>query len=313
MRRTVLGKTELKVSSLGLGTWGLSGDAYGSVSQEDQERVIERARALGISLFETADVYAHGELERRLGTLLSSDSRAVVITKVGTDRDASPPRKCFKPEYLKAAIEKSLERLRLPRVVVLLHNPSKKALEAPGTCEVLRDLTQAKTIAGWGVSAGDVDVGRAALEQGAQVLQLAYNAFMRRDFTELKGEITAHGAAMVARSVLAHGLLCGHWSLHKDFSPGDHREERWTADDLRRRINQLSALRSVIGGEVLTMRAAALRYVLATEGVTAAVLGPRNAVQLDQLVREAGREQPYLSEEKFNKLEARLADVGVTT
>ena len=64
---------------------------------------------------------------------------------------------------------------------------------------------------------------------------------------------------------------------------------------------------------MLTMRAAALRYVLATEGITAAILGPKSAVQLDQLVREAGREQPYLSEEKFNKLEARLADVGVTT
>ncbi|MCA9641426.1 MAG: aldo/keto reductase [Polyangiaceae bacterium] len=313
MRRTVLGKTGLKISSLGLGTWGLSGDAYGSVSEGDQERVIERARALGISLFETADVYGHGEMERRLGRLLSADGKAVVVTKVGTDRDSSPPRKCFKPDYLKPAIEKSLERLKFPRVVVLLHNPSKKAVEAEGTCELLRKLTEDKSIAGWGVSAGDVEVGRAALEQGAQVLQLAFNAFMRRDFQELKGEIEAHEAALLARSVLAHGLLCGHWSLHKDFPDGDHREERWTPDDLRRRINQLSALRSVIGGEVLTMRAAALRYVLATEGVTAAILGPKSAVQLDQLVREAGREQPYLSDEKFNKLEARLADVGVTT
>ncbi|MGE3675103.1 MAG: aldo/keto reductase, partial [Polyangiaceae bacterium] len=249
----------------------------------------------------------------RLGRLLSTDTKAVVVTKVGTDRDANPPRKCFKPDYLRSAIEKSLERLKLPRVVVLLHNPSKKALEADGTSEVLRKLTEEKAIAGWGVSAGDVDVGRAALDQGAQVLQLAFNAFMRRDFQELKGEIAAHEAALLARSVLAHGLLCGHWSLHKDFPDGDHREERWTPDDLRRRINQLSALRSVIGGEVLTMRAAALRYVLATEGITAAILGPKSAVQLDQLVREAGREQPYLSEEKFNKLEARLADVGVTT
>ncbi|MGE3673635.1 MAG: aldo/keto reductase, partial [Polyangiaceae bacterium] len=144
MRRTVLGKTGLKISSLGLGTWGLSGDAYGSVSDEDQERVIERARALGISLFETADVYAHGEMERRLGRLLSTDTKAVVVTKVGTDRDANPPRKCFKPDYLRSAIEMSLERLKLPRVVVLLHNPSKKALEADGTSEVLRKLTEEK-------------------------------------------------------------------------------------------------------------------------------------------------------------------------
>ncbi len=313
MQRRVLGKTELRVSSLGLGTWGLCGDGYGSVSEADQERVIERARALGISLFETADAYAHGEMERRLGRLLFSDPRAVVVTKVGTDRTTSPTRKCFSKDYLKQAVDRSLERLKLSRVVVLLHNPSVKALETGEPADLLTQLVADKSIAGWGVSAGDVDVGRAALNQGAQVLQLAFNAFARRDLSELKAEIDAKEAAVLARSVLAHGLLCGHWSIHKDFSDGDHRGERWTADDLKRRINQLSALRSVIGAEVLTMRSAALRFALATPGITAAILGPRNTVQLDQLVREAGREQPYLSDEKMNKLEARLADVGVTT
>ncbi|MBX3183069.1 MAG: aldo/keto reductase [Polyangiaceae bacterium] len=313
MQRQQLGVTGLNVTSLGLGTWGLSGDGYGKVAEAQQDAVIERARALGLTLYETADVYGHGDMERRLGRLLKDDPRAVVVTKVGTDRAVSPPRKRFDPDYLRRAVSESVERLGLPRVVVLLHNPSLKALEQGEATSVLQELTDTQVIRGWGVSAGDIETGRAALERGAQVLQLAYNALWRRDVEELKGEIEAHQAALLARSVLAHGLLCGHWSVHKDFPDGDHRGERWTPDDLRRRVGQLAALRSVIGGEVLTMRSAALRFVLATPVVTSAILGPRSVVQLDQLVREVGREQPYLSAEKLSKLDVRLTDVGATT
>lgn len=313
MQRQQLGATGLSVTSLALGTWGLSGDGYGQVSDAEQDAVIQRARALGLSLFETADVYGHGEMERRLGRLLKDDPRAVVITKVGTDRSANPPRKRFDPAYLRRAVLESAERLALPRVVVLLHNPSAKALERGEATQLLRELTEAGQIRAWGVSAGDIETGRLALASGAQVLSLAYNALCRSDVEELRGELEAREVALLARSVLAHGLLCGHWSIHKDFPDGDHRGERWTPDDLRRRISQLAALRSIIGGEVLTMRAAALRFVLANPLVTSAVLGPRSIVQLDQLVREVGRQQPYLSAEKLTKLEVRLADVGAGT
>ena len=67
MRKRPLGNTGLLVSELGLGTWGLSGDGYGPVAEAEQEGVIERALALGITLFETADSYALGGMEKKLG------------------------------------------------------------------------------------------------------------------------------------------------------------------------------------------------------------------------------------------------------
>ena len=92
MRCRVLGCTGIELSELGLGTWGLSGDGYGAVSEADQDSVIDRARALGITLFETADSYAHGGMESRLGRLLAGDDAARVVTKLGTDRRANVPR-----------------------------------------------------------------------------------------------------------------------------------------------------------------------------------------------------------------------------
>lgn len=312
MQRRQLGSTGLSASSLALGTWGLSGDGYGAVEPAEQDDVIRRALALGLSLFETADVYAHGEMELRLGRLLKGSGSAVVVTKVGTDRGANPPRKRFSEDYIKRAADESCKRLDLPRVIVLLHNPSLQAVSDGAACKALDQLTRSGQLKGWGVSAGDASVAKAALNQGAQVIELAYNVFSQAAVLELEDDFASADTAVLARSVLSHGLLCGHWPPHKEFPYGDHRRERWTADSLRRRVNQLTALRSIIGGDILTMRAAALRFVMASPSITSAVLGPRSILQLDQLVREIGREEPYLSEEKLSKLATRLTDVGAS-
>ena len=93
MRRRAFAIPGVSVSELTLGTWGLCGDGYGPVSEAEQDRIILRARALGIVSFETADVYAAGGAESRLGNLLGADSEAIFITKVGTDIATQPPRK----------------------------------------------------------------------------------------------------------------------------------------------------------------------------------------------------------------------------
>ena len=118
------------VSELALGTWGLSGDGYGPVSEAVQDEVIARARAYGITLFETADVYGRGAMEKRLGKMLSADAEVLIVTKVGTDLDSAPTRKRFDAAYLREACQRSGERLERSRIdVVLLHNPSKQTLD----------------------------------------------------------------------------------------------------------------------------------------------------------------------------------------
>src|SRR5688572_22769266 len=112
MRRRSLGKTGLEIPELCLGTWGLSGDAYGAVEEADQDQVIERALALGVKAFETSDAYGKGAMETRLGRLLEKHEDAIVITKLGTDRTVTPPVKRFDTEYLTRAVKESRERLK---------------------------------------------------------------------------------------------------------------------------------------------------------------------------------------------------------
>jgi aryl-alcohol dehydrogenase-like predicted oxidoreductase len=314
MRTRPLGKTGLDVSELALGTWGLSGDAYAPVPELEQDKVIDRACALGITLFETADVYGQGNMERRLGERLTGNDAVRIATKLGTDRSEKPPRKRFSTEYLRTAFDKSRERLKRSVVdLVLLHNPSIATIERGEATALLAELKSTGAILAWGVSAGSVAVARSAIQRGAEVLSLAYNALFSHDLVELHGDVEKTGVGVLARSVLAHGLLAGYWSLHRSFQQGDHRAERWTSEDLRRRVQQVSALRALVGDDITTIRGGAVRYVMSNADVSSVVLGPRNALQLDQLVREAGKEPPYLSEEKLKKFELRLQDLGVRT
>src|SRR6185503_16588785 len=141
MRKRPLGNTGLMVSELALGTWGLSGEGYTQVPEAEQDRVIVRACALGITLFETADQYAKGAMEQRLGRRLSDPTRTRIVTKIGSDGDASPPRKRFDAAFLREAFERSRERLRRDTVdVVLLHNPSLAAIERGEAIGVMTEL-----------------------------------------------------------------------------------------------------------------------------------------------------------------------------
>jgi aryl-alcohol dehydrogenase-like predicted oxidoreductase len=297
------------VSHLSLGTWGLSGDAYGPVSDAVQDEVIHRARAYGITLFETADVYGKGAMEQRLGRILGADPKVTIVTKLGTDLSGMPTRKRFEPAYLREACARSSERLQRSCIdVVLLHNPAEQTLVAEEASGVLAELKKEGKIGAWGVSAGSAPVARAALARGAEVLELAYNALSGPDLDSLG--LVPGQVAVLARSVLAYGLLCGQWSEAKVFASGDHRSERWTVEQLRGRLKHLSALSSVVGGEVTTLRAAALRFVLSNPIVSSAVIGPRNRVQLDQLVREAGQGTEYLSTAAVQRLNDQLGRVG---
>src|SRR6185436_11865607 len=105
--------------------------------------------------------------------------------------------------------------------------------------------------------------------------------------------------------------LCGQWPTTKTFGVGDHRRDRWTPDELRKRISQLAALRPSVTGEVNSMRAAALRYALDEAAISSVVIGPRSTLQLDQLVRDAGKQPPYLPEGARSALENRLSNVGI--
>jgi aryl-alcohol dehydrogenase-like predicted oxidoreductase len=120
-------------------------------------------------------------------------------------------------------------------------------------------------------------------------------------------------SGVLVRSTLGYGLLSGMWSKERTFEDGDHRKERWTSAEMARRIEQLDAVRYLVKGDVRTLRAAAVRFVLANHLVSAAVLGPRTIEQLEQLVREVGSGPVYLADSDLAALPRALSRAGIPT
>jgi len=297
---------------MSLGTWGLSGDAYGPIDQPVQERVIRRALEMGVSVIDTADSYGGGQMERLIGRAIADRRDVVIVTKGGTDRATSPPRKRFDGPYLRERVEASLRRLaREPIDVYLLHNPSQNVIENSEAIDQLLELKKEGKIAHWGLSAGDVEVGRSALRRGAEVIELPYNLVYASDLHRLAGEVMVSGAGVLARSTLAYGLLSGSWTEEKDFPPGDHRADRWSKPELGLRLEQLGAVRFLVRGDVPTMRSAAVRFVLSNNIVSSAVLGPRNVEQLEDIVREVGMGPFYLTDEDLMRIPRAFQAVGI--
>jgi aryl-alcohol dehydrogenase-like predicted oxidoreductase len=282
------------------------------VHEREAGRVLERAVELGITLFDTADVYGAGAMETLLGTQLDSGLHRV-ITKIGTFVEGERASKRFDRASLEVAFDKSRERLRrAPLDGVLLHCPPPSALgEGSAAVELLCAKVEAGELRWWGVSCGSSRVAELAIERGADVVELAYNLFHQHDLHQIADRVASSETAVLARSVLAHGLLVGHWARSKVFVTGDHRRHRWDPATMRYRLEQLPAIRSLVGGEVDSLRAAALRYVLSNGLVSSAVVGPRSLAQLNQLVHDAGHGPPYLDDTLLMELPDRLAAVGL--
>ncbi len=314
MRTRPLGKTGLRVSDFTLGTWGLSGEAYGPVTSEERARVVHRAIDLGVNFIDTSDAYGAGAVECEIGRLLDGQSGVHVCARIGVDRSTQPARKHFEREYLERAVERSLKRLGRESIdVCLLHNPSVDVLASGEATMLMEDLAKTGKVLAWGVSVGTEAVGRAAIDAGSKVISIGYNLLHSADLHRLSGDVMVSGIGVLARHVLAYGLLAGGWNKELEFPEGDHRTMRWTQEGLGRRIEQLEALRFLVRGEVSSLRAAAVRFVLANHLVSSAIVGPKTVSQLEQVVREVGAGPVYMRDDALSELPRVLDRIGVET
>lgn len=313
VRKRPLGKTGLTTSELALGTWSLSGDACGHVEADEAEKAVTAALDMGITLFETADAYGAGRMEQLLGKLVPKSEEHIVVTKVGIDRNTEPPRRRFEIDYLRDAIGRSQKRLKRDVLdVVMLHNPSEEVFLKGEATVAMKALQKEGLFRHWGVSAGDAEIARAAVDQGAQIVSLPYNLLHVADLNRVTGDIMVERPGVLLHSVLGYGLLTGIWRQEREFEVTDHRSRRWSKHEIEERARHVDLLKFLVRGDVLTMRAAALRFALASHVGSSVVLGPKNVTQLKELVREAGAGPRYLSDEDVKEVYKVLERAGVS-
>ncbi len=288
MRYRRLGKTDLQVSELGFGAWAIGGNkhghSYGPTDQGESLRAIRRAFELGCTFFDTADIYGHGLSEKLLHQALQSHRQACIIaTKVGNDFYHGPFRKNFDPDYIRFALEKSLERLQTDYIdLYQFHNPPLMMLERGEHYEILETLKAEGKIRYYGVSVHDAYEGMMAIETGKpDVIQVVYNLLRQDAREELLPLAAERDVGVIVREPLASGMLTGKYGPDATFGEGDFRTE-WPQEYLAFQAQLVDKLRFLAIEGQRTLAQAALRLVLDEPAVSVTIPGAKTVAQVDE-------------------------------
>ncbi|MEJ7649883.1 MAG: aldo/keto reductase [Nakamurella sp.] len=293
-----LGRSELVSSAIGLGTWpiagamALEGQALGYTGVDDAEslRAIATAVDLGVTLFDTADVYGAGHGERLLGQALADHPEVLVATKFGNTFDESTRQLLgsdTSPAYVRAALHASLRRLGRDRVdIYQLHVADIPALQAAELVAVLEDLVAQGTVRWYGVSTDSP-------EQLEPFLDGPHCAILQAQCNVLDGPAASIGLAherdlgVLCRSPLAMGLLGGRHTPNTQLPTGDVRRTQpewltWFVDGVPapEAWRRLSEVRDILTGGGRSLAQGAIAWVLATDPDGVVVPGFRTVAQV---------------------------------
>jgi aryl-alcohol dehydrogenase-like predicted oxidoreductase len=298
-----LGSTGLDVSVIGLGTWAMGGDEWGPADDQVSIDVLRAAVRQGVTLVDTADVYGLGHSEELVAEAIPPDAPVVVVTKGGWDISTDPPvvggaRRRYDAEYLEHAVEESRRRLRRPQLdVYLLHNPTRADHDEHRPMETLRRLRDAGAIRHLGASVGSEDDARAAIEAGAEIVEMPFN-LVRSWAASVFGQATAAGVGVLVREPLERGLLTGKYGPGATFPDGDHRADKG-ADWLAAAQPHAARVAAVAAGRGVAPAQVAVAYPLSYSDVASVILGARSVEQLETNVGAADVE---LSDAELSQL-----------
>ncbi|ADL19420.1 Oxidoreductase [Acidilobus saccharovorans 345-15] len=259
----------LEVSELGVGVWSLVTDEWGA-DTSIAEDIIKEALNLGINFFDTADVYGRGRgeeiLHRSLGPKISN---VVILTKIGLDfYGCGGVKPNFNVDYLRVALSRSLERLGVGYVdILMLHNPVMNVIKSRDVFEFLREVKRSGEAKMVGVALGPTlgwgEEGKAAVYMGYEALEHIFNAIEQLPGLEL---LKFDGVAQFIRVPHASDVLDEErWPLKQ--SPSLHRSLK-SYSWIQRALAESKGLEDIANRAGLKLYELALKYVLAYENVS---------------------------------------------
>jgi aryl-alcohol dehydrogenase-like predicted oxidoreductase len=316
MRQTVLGRTGLACSILGLGTWGLGGRnnvsgtpvGWKSIPSTQARDTISAAIDEGINFFDCSDFYGLGVAEELLGnTIPKSNTQVVIATKVGIIPSLIPGTtkldRNFSGRYIESALNASLTRLKRDHIdLYQLHGPSLKTLtdETWSTLERLRTMGKVRYIGVSLKSSGSNSADFNVLMNNPLVstIQIRYN-LMHIEEADFVDKAQVGDLAILARSIFHHGFLTGKYSPLSEFSTDDYRSTKFSAGLMTKVQSFFQQVGSSLG-EGIDRYEIPLRYAVSSPHIALAIVGATSAEQVRENIRVS--EKPVWTREERQEI-----------
>lgn len=293
MEYTTLGAAGLKVSRLGLGCWAIGGHGYGRTDDAESIRVVKTALEVGVTFFDTADVYGFGHSEAILGAALGSRRHDVIIaTKfgVGWNDNGSTWHDSSALQVVKA-LDDSLRRLRLDRIPLYQMHWHDGSTPIEATMEALVRCQESGKVGHLGCSNLPLALIKNASRVGRlESAQFRYSVLHPQAATQLLDCTHNLGVGTIAYGVLGRGLLSGTLGIGTRFDDRDTRRadaefQLALLDSGRHMAERLRTVGQRYGrsaGQV------AIRWALEDPNLRCAIIGAKTADQVRENVGAIG-------------------------
>jgi aryl-alcohol dehydrogenase-like predicted oxidoreductase len=295
-----LGRTGIQVSDIGMGCWAIGGpftldgraDGWGAADDGESTAAVRCALDLGVTFFDTADVYGAGHSEVVLGRALRGRrDDAVIATKFGYAFDAARREaggQDTSPAYVRRACEASLRRLRTDRIdLYQLHVgdlPLDRALDVARVLDGLRDDGLIRAY-GWST---DDPARAAAFARATDAAAVQHDLNVLSDAPAMLAACETANVASISRSPLAMGLLTGKFTARSRLPDDDVRAAQpWVryftgGQPGPEWLARVAAVRDLLTGDGRTLAQGALGWILARSLAAVPVPGARTVAQARQ-------------------------------
>jgi len=300
MKYRRLGKTNLRVSVVGIGTWQFGGEWGKDFSQDEVDAMFDAARRLGINLIDTAECYGDHTSESLIGNSVRRDrDQWVIATKFGHKfhgfMDRTDERTAA--DAVKQ-LEGSLKALQTDHVDLLqYHSVRNSEFDNQELQQTLKNLVKQGKVRHLGSSISPTDNTHQtdnATTAGVEVIQVVYNRLDRKPEENVFPSCIRQNLGVLARVPLASGYLSGKYKPGTQFKEGDVRHTH-NLEQVQAKLREVEAIQKSELPPGVPMAEWALAWCLQHPAVTAVIPGCKNVQQVESNARAA--ELPMVRED----------------